>query len=345
MSTETAIAVELPVDDEVADLLRDVGAAHRRAEKSEPGERPEVVSYEALSSALELRAARALFDGSGTRVSMQDRSGVTADLFARNEGAVVVMLTLPLEQGALIREATGKTAPMPAGPVEIRDDIWGRRLVLERFRAQLDNAISEPGKDRASVLNPSGVHNRVLTEVLREYVERQGKTPISVPVVYRDGSRSSADFPFHRLDLVTDISSDDEAMDKGALLLRLALLSIRHTQMDAVVDGAWLRNAEVSKPRPAAQTDDYVYHKSIGQLDELTSGSHQKVRLYIYQTGLETAVVGFFRAVVEFLGNHPGRLEVVPMFYVKHPDDDAHVGGEFAGYEPGDAWATKEGSW
>ena len=343
MSRETACAVRLPVDADVADLLRDVQAAHRRADKNEPGERTDVASYEALSSALELKAAKALFDGSGTAVALPDQSVVTAGLFVRDEGAVTVALSLPLEQGALVRTAEGRTAPGPAATVEIRDDIRGRRLVVERFRAQLDSAIAEPGKDRVSALSPSGVHNRVLTEVLREYVERRGKTRVSVPVVYRDGSRASADFPFHCLDLAAGLSTDDEASAGGTLILRLALLSIRHTEMDAVVDGAWLRNADVSKPRSAAQTDDYVYHQSIKQFDELTGGGQQKVRLYIFQTGLETAVVGYFRAVVEFLARHPGRLEVVPMFYAKNSRRDVGTRDEFAGYEQGDVWATTEG--
>jgi len=344
VSREAAVAVQLRVDPDVADLLRDVEAAYRQAEKSEPGERTEVVRYEALSSDLELRAASALFDGRGTQVSVPAAGAMTAGLFLINVGAVIVTLTLPLEPGVSVREAAGQVARGPATPVPIREDIRGRRLVLERFRAQLDNAIEEPGKDRASVLSPSGVHNRILTEVLREYVECRGQAPTSVAVVYRDGSRASTDFRFRCLDLVTQLSSDDVALASGALILRLALLSIRHTEMDAVVDGAWLRNADVSKPRSAAQTDDYVYQQSVKQLDDLTNGGRQKVRLYLFQTGLETAVVGFFRAVVEFLGNHPGCLEVVPMFYAKRARADADIGGEFAGYERGDVWATTDGA-
>lgn len=341
MSRDEAIAVRLPLDPGLAELLRDVEAAHRRAEKSEPGERTDIASYEALASALELRAANALFQGEGSQVTLPQRSSLTADLFLDADGAVTVALTLPLEQGVLIREALGQAAPEPAAIVEVRDDIRGRRLVLERFRAQLDNAIAEPGKDRASALSPSGVHNRVLTEVLREYVQRQGKAGVSVPVVYRDGSRASADFPFHCVELADTLSSDEAARADGTLILRLALLSIRHTEMDVVVDGAWLRNADVSKPRPAAQTDDYVYFQSAKQLNELTEGGQRKVRLYLFQTGLETAVVGFFRAVVEHLDRHPGQLEVVPMFFAKNARDDA--GNEFAGYEHGDPWASREG--
>jgi hypothetical protein len=216
--------------------------------------------------------------------------------------------------------------------------------VLERFRAQLDEAIAAPGKDRASALSPSGVHNRVLTEVLREYADRQGRSPLSVPVVYRDGSRATADFPLQCLDFNSGLVRDEEAINSGVLVLRLALLSIRHTEMDAVVDGAWLRNADVSKPRPAAQTDDYVYFQSVKQLAELTQDGQRKVRLYIFQTGLETAVVGFFRAVVEFLARRPGCLEVVPMFFAKNASDDSAETGEFAGYEQGDVWSTTGGA-
>jgi hypothetical protein len=138
------------------------------------------------------------------------------------------------------------------------------------------------------------------------------------------------------------VSADEEALARGVVVLRLALLSIRHTEMDAVVDGAWLRNADVSKPRTAAQTDDYVYYQSVKQLDELTAGGQQRVRLYLFQTGLETAVVGFFRAAVEFLASHPGCLEIIPMFFTKNPRTEPSD-GDFAGYERGDVWATAGG--
>jgi hypothetical protein len=343
MSRETYVAVQLQVDADVADLLRDIEAAYRRAEKSEPGERVDIVTYEALSSALEVRAANALYDGGGTAVAIPEGAPVTAGFLVRNEDAVIVPVNLALSPGTPIRTAEGRRAPEPAAAVPIRTDFRGRRLVLERFRAQLDDAIAAPGKDRASALSPSGVHNRVLTEVLREYSDRQGRSPASVPVVYRDGSRASADFPLQCLDLNSGFTSDDVALNSDVLVLRLALLSIRHSEMDAVVDGAWLRNADVSKPRPAAQTDDYVYFQSVKQLGELTQEGRRKVRLYIFQTGLETAVVGFFRAVVEFLARHPGRLEVVPMFFAMDASDDSAGRHEFAGFEQGDVWATTAG--
>ena len=159
----------------------------------------------------------------------------------------------------------------------------------------------------------SGVQNAVLTEVLREFVASSlGTSRVDVPVEYRDGSRSAQYFALRSLDLCAQLSAAD-------LDLHLALLSIRHTEMDAVVHGAWLRNAEVSRPRPAAQTDDLVYEISRTQLLALTSGGSRRVRIHLYQTGLETAVVGFYKALVDHLLELKGTVAVQPMYFQNPP--------------------------
>ena len=337
MSQDRTVGVSLSLTHEIETLLADIESAHRRAAKSEPGERTEIVGYEALCASLEAQASAALLSDSGALTAPPDPATATAGLFSRSGKAVVVSLRLPLEPGELARSSMGVAAPDPASAVEIRDDIHGRLLVEARFRDQLEAALAEPGKDRSSALSPSGIHNRVLTEVLRQYVDRRGQDPVLVPVVYRDGSKAEADFPFRCLNLTGQLR-DPAELD---LELRLTLLSIRHTEMDPVVDGAWLRNAEVSRPRPAAQTDDFVYHTSVKQLAALTRQGTLQVRLHIFQTGLETAVVGFYRAVTEFLRAHPGRLEVVPRFYAASRSKSATVEDELAGFEIGEAWATR----
>lgn len=334
MSTDRTIGVRLPVTEELRGLLADVEAAGRRAAKSDPGERTEIVGYESLCSSLEAQAATRLAEDPGSIAPVPATEMVP---FVRSGAEVVVLLHLPLEPGEFIRSTRGITAPEPTASVEVRDDIRGRQLVEERFRAQLEAAVNATGQDRSSALSPSGIHNRVLTEVLRQYVDRQGGQPVDVPVVYRDGSPAGAAFRFRCLDLVDELR-DSSTLD---LNLRLTLLSIRHTEMDPVVDGAWLRNAEVSRPRTGAQTDDFVYQTSVTQLRALTADGALKVRLHIFQTGMETAVVGFFRAVSEFLEQHPGRLEVVPMFYSARPNASSTLESEFAGFEPGQTWATR----
>jgi len=332
MSREQTIEIALPLDPVLEKLIADVEAAERRAEKSGPGERTDIVRYEALRASLEAHAAAALARDPACAKPARDSGALT-----REGDRVVVALAMPLEPGPRTDEsATEEEAPPPATRWPVRDDLRGRQLVEQRFREQLAEAIESPGQDRASALSPSGIHNRVLTEVLREQVERVDAGPVSVPVVYRDGSQAQAPFPLRCLQL-TEVE-----MVSPDLELRLALLSIRHTEMDPVVDGAWLRNAEVSRPRPAAQTDDFVHQTSVQQLRALTDEGRRRVRLRIFQTGLETAVVGFFRAVVEHLSVHPGTLEVMPMFYSPRRGGERTdgVAEDYAGFEPGALWAT-----
>lgn len=336
MTAEQQVGVLLGPSAELEALLADIEAAARRAAKSEPGDRSDVVAYEALCAALEARAAQEL-PGGGTHVRSAPRDDeLIAGLYARQAGGVVVALRLPLEPGAQRRARLAAKAPAPAARVPARDDLKGRRLVEQRFREQLAKALAAPDSDRNAVFAPSGIHNRVLTEVLREFVQREGEGAAEVPVVYQDGSRAMSGFPFRCLDLAPQLSTAPAVVE-----LRLTLLSIRHTEMDPVVDGAWLRNYEVSRPRPAAQTDDFVTAASRGQLDSLTAGGTRRVRLHIFQTGLETAVVGFFRAVTQFLQDHPGSLEVVPMFYA--PGSGSAAGGvsDAAGFAAGQVWATR----
>ena len=342
MSQVQQVSVRMAVDAELITLLSDIEAAHRRGGKSEPGERDDIVRYEALCASLEARAASELLEhAASSTVLTFDVERIAGSFIRDGAGFVVVPLTLPLESGRRSSSAAQTTAPPPAAPMELRDDIVGRRLVEARFKEQLGRAITHPGADRSSVLSPSGIHNRVLTEVLRSFVDREGESEVAVPVVYRDGSKAQDPFRFRSLDLIDQLC-DPTHVD---LDLRLTLLSIRHTEMDPVVDGAWLRNSEVSRPRPAAETDDFVYQTSCKQLDALTGGGSLKVRLHIFQTGLETAVVGFFRAVVDFLSRHPGKLEVVPMFYSapgKNQSVPTTVEDEFAGFARGQVWATAE---
>ena len=104
-------------------------------------------------------------------------------------------------------------------------------------------------------------------------------------------------------------------------------MSIRHVDMDAIVDGAWFRNSKLSRPRPAGLTDQLAFDTSLRQLYELSPTT--PVVIHMYQTGLEPAVVGFYRALVVYLMAHPGTLAVVPHYY----------GGE-GSFAQGTPWRT-----
>jgi hypothetical protein len=232
----------------------------------------------------------------------------------------------------------GGTAPEPAAPWQVEGDVSGSRAVEQRFRSQLEAIVSTPDnglRTRGDAINPSGVNNRIITQVLREFVVTKRGGRVDAPVTYRDGSSASLPFPLRCLALV-------DRLPKAApdLELHLALLSIRHTEMDPVIDGAWLRNAEVSRPRPAALTDDFVYETSRTQLRYLSNDGRQRVVLYMYQTGLDTAVVGFYRAVVDHLLDHPFSTSVVPMFFASagQVGQTTHE----ASFRPGRPWTLGE---
>lgn len=91
---------------------------------------------------------------------------------------------------------------------------------------------------------------------------------------------------------------------------------------------AWFRNREVSKSRTLGETDAFCYQYTRDQLK--MTRPEGALRIYLYQTGLQPAVIGFYRAVVEeFLqrASSPPSLEVVPHYF-------SHK----RGYRPGQPW-------
>lgn len=325
MTAERAWVVGLPASTAHLALARDVASAVGRSTKAEPGDRLDITRMEALATQLEQAAVN---EARPERIPVRlPESGTSADTLLVGSDPARWPERLPHDIRTAAQQCVdagllpvlvidpflpGETATGPGAEAEAPAERWeaggerGRRAVEARFRAQIEEALA--GRGRRGAISPSGIQNPVVTEILREYAETAADSVrVDAPVEYRDGSRSAYPFPLRALRMRSNLPA-------ASLELRFALLSIRHTEMDTVVDGAWLRNAEVSRPRPAAQTDDLVYEISVRQLDELCRGERH-VRLYMYQTGLETAVVGFYRAVVNHLLKHPGTVSVQPLYY------------------------------
>jgi hypothetical protein len=349
MSAEQALIVGLPDTAAHRALIADINSAAARSRKAEPGDRLDIARFEVLATHLEQLAvndahapriavampgpsAEALLFGADQRDWSpswpDDIRGAAARTVAA--GRLPVLVVLPLTGGRTVSSDDPEPA---AGPATRWDSngIRGRKAVEARFRAQLTEASTAPG-GRVPI-SPSGIQNSVVTETLREFTDQKpGRRRIDVPVEYRDGSRSAHPFPLRSL-------PHKGAPPAASLELHFALLSIRHTEMDAMVNGAWLRNAEVSRPRPAGQTDDLVYDISRAQLTELGRGESH-VRLYLYQTGLETAVVGFYKALVGHLLRYPGSVSVQPMYYEAPRGPDPGKAEQSALFQKGTPWTT-----
>jgi hypothetical protein len=91
-------------------------------------------------------------------------------------------------------------------------------------------------------------------------------------------------------------------------------MSIRHQELDRLVDGAWLRNVHVSSGAPHGDIDRLVHQRTREQLTELAS-TGEVVEITLYQSGFAPALMGFYRGAVEHLVEHPSTLRVVPRYF------------------------------
>lgn len=340
MSVENQVFVRMSpkLGADVLDLAARAKAALARSEKLPPGDRTEAVRFESLHAAIDQLAIAALANGAQhetmPELAGDDLSGPS--IFGSGlvlpkvenssvhewiqEGSVVVELRLPHFSGAtLLAGEPGIGPPKPAARWT-SSEVRPGDAVQKRFEYLLDQAVETGGDGRAAVC-PSNIANRVLTEGLRRYTHRtHGQARVNAPVVYRDGSKGRP-FPLRSLSMT-------HGVPKGMRTLRFALMSIRHVDMDHIVDGAWLRNVKISRSRAAGFTDDIVFETSLRQLRRLASDAPTVI--HMYQTGLDTAIVGFYRAVVHQLLDKPGSICVVPYYY-------QDIGNTFS---EGTAWAT-----
>lgn len=204
-----------------------------------------------------------------------------------------------------------------------------RRNLHVILRDQVSRAI-ETGHDSSATrgsVNFSNQPHNVITEVLNEFVFVESSCilePVHIKVVYTDGSQG-ASFPLLCLPRRQGTRLSDQ---EGFTELHVALMSMRHPEMDADVDLAWFRNREVSKSRSLGESDNFCYEQSKNQLRETRTGGD--LRIVLYHTGFQPAVIGFYRALVEELLERPEaapRVEVIPYYYRRN-----------AGYEPGHPW-------
>ncbi len=312
-------------------LAREAERAHKRHLKAAPGDRQERQKYNSICSQIEILTLDYAIANPHSLVFLNNAetktylSTLPADSYIWNpfrdyysdlEDKLSSFRASGADNGILIhmhaafsRDTTETSANLSGTPVPAAK-IWrsskgrkGLAAVTERWEQQLESATT----DDVPVV-PSGVSNRVLTEGLRKYVDQNNvKQSGQARVIYRDGSEARP-FPLGLLPLSIYANTN-------APIFRVALLSMRHPEMDVEVDAAWLRNRDISQVRPMAETDDIVYRTTLTQLTRIADQGPRIIRLY--QTGLEPAVVGFYRALAEHLAQHQTAVAVEPHYYTK----------------------------
>ncbi|MCB1469857.1 MAG: hypothetical protein KDK08_22530, partial [Rhizobiaceae bacterium] len=313
MTIERAMYIVVPNEMAVEfAMLQERGdAALRRAAKLPAGDTKEVARFEALSAQIEKKAL-AYAAANPERASFSEwmpsvaRSLLTREILATPDhglpedisdklanGESIVVAARPHIPGATKFHSDEVGPRPPAEPwIAIRHDKRGAES--ERFEAIIENAIA--GKGTKVAINPLAVSNRVLTETLRRHVHAAPSVSrIDIPVEYRDGSTADP-FPLRAASLSNGPLPDWP-------ILRFTLLSIRHVEMDHVVDGAWFRNSRISLPRPAGLTDAEAFAISTKQITKIRALGPRIIEMY--QTGFQPAVTGFYRAVTNALVEHP----------------------------------------
>lgn len=325
MTLECSFFVRMPeaLDRPIADLERRAAAALRRSTKLPPGDRTEAMRFEALHAAIDQLAISALLAGAPHVVDGGDGATAKSEgatILRRaadgrrivppdvavwlGEGRVVVELRLPHAPGEVELGGRPGQGPPPVARRWASGASAPREAMQERFDFLVTEALEAGFGD--GVIRPSGITNSVLTETLRREAALQpGKPRVDLPVRYVDGSTGPS-FPLRATPLI-----DQEP--EGWRELAFTLLSIRHVEMDEIVHGAWFRNARISARRPLGMTDEVAYLTSRRQF-MLLNPEHPTL-IHLYQTGFEPAVVGFYRALLHHLAEHPHSVAVAPHYY------------------------------
>jgi hypothetical protein len=180
----------------------------------------------------------------------------------------------------------------------------GWQGMAKRLRKAIEVGLESGGK-----VNMSDQPHFIGTQVLGQFLYAQkNEESGQVRVVYSDGSEARP-FPIRMLER-------PHKPQEPSVTIPVALMSMRHLELDPFVDWAWFRNKEVSKTRPLAESDDFCFEYSINELKNLQEAyAGETVLLQIYHTGFEPAAIGFYRAVVQELLTDRGWLQVQPYYF------------------------------
>ncbi len=225
--------------------------------------------------------------------------------------------------------AVEEAALLGSQAIEMDEGVFDNegRNAAEILRERVENAVRLARQGRPGAVNFSNQPHNVITEVLNEFAySESGKVeePVYIQVIYTDGSQGKP-LPLRCLPRREPVDSASLAHVQP---LRAAMLSMRHLGMDHDVDMAWFRNREVSKARAFSETDEFCYSQTRKQLQQ--SRTQGDLTLFFYQTGLQPAVIGFYRALIDellFRDSSLPSIAVIPHYYRGR-----------RGYQQGRAW-------
>lgn len=146
---------------------------------------------------------------------------------------------------------------------------------------------------------------------------RQPK-PVNLHFAYQDGS-VGGHFPIFSL---------FKSQEPNKLsIIKVALISGRHFELDSEIDICLIRNSEISRREEAsiAEQEHLAYEIAKKFFDKILKKGGLGTEIHLYHTGLEPAVIGTYRAILDTLQNSKfrGKFKVIPkMFRGKNRFED-----------------------
>lgn len=181
------------------------------------------------------------------------------------------------------------------------------------IKKEIQSAISsyyETGEGIMDIRN--GMYHRDLTELLHEFAYANTRKPVTLTIMYSREQAAPIQLQCLR---PHPLPKADEIRHP----LRVSLISMRHLGLDHVVDTAWILNKKLSEYTTRIQQDNYCYKQTWEQLQKFAQKGVRHIHLY--QTGYQIAIIGFFRALIEYLNeqqknwNPDSSLMVTPYYY------------------------------
>lgn len=202
-----------------------------------------------------------------------------------------------------------------------------------RFRdelaAQIEGCLM---RGNPSEINLQVPRHSITSPVLRRVVYNSRYAGKLLPVVFTDGSRPpkfpAGVFTDTAADGAVSIETKEELLKRSSLVLKLGSMSMRHPDLDYLVDLYLTRNTELAiEEDTMANRERMSYEATVKALsdDALDEGGE----IWFYQTGFEPMIVGVYRGLVEVLRRRRAArkkdLVVVPWLF-DYGLADAHKG-------------------
>lgn len=234
----------------------------------------------------------------------------------------IVIIFLPYQK--LIQNL--RVAPIPSFPKNAEADIpltvfnlnpqeyYSELKDIKRVDSQIKEAISS-----RYPFNASSPSHQLFTEVIRNYIYKPRISflryllrklmfwckfpPIQLRIIYSDGTEARP-FP---LFCIPKTSKEPKKLP----IIHAGLMSMRHADLDSLIDIYLIRNKEIDRQENAAEKDEFAYNRVLELLKDILK-EKKKIKIYLYHTGFEPVVVGIYRAILKMLQQHKGQLVIVP---------------------------------